>query len=165
MKLFHLSFIMFALCICATAQTSKKQLKIERAEVAPKIDGVLDDAIWANAQEAGDFIQFRPSINVKETESNKTVVKVAYDNTALYISAHLYDDPAKIAKQLSSRDNFGNADFFGFVVNPNNDAQNDTEFFVFASGTQADAISTPSVGEDFGWNSVWSSAVEIVDDG
>ena len=69
---------------------------------------------------------------------------MTYDDQALYVAAYMYDDPSKIAKQLSSRDNFGQADFFGFVVNPNNDAQNDTEFFVFASGTQADAIANPS---------------------
>ncbi len=165
MKLPFLSIILLSICISATAQETKKQLQIERAEEAPKIDGVLDDSVWENAKEAGDFIQFRPNMGVKDGLENRTVVKMTYDNTALYISAHLYDDPTKISKQLSSRDNFGNADFFGFVVNPNNDAQNDTEFFVFASGTQADAISNPSVGEDFGWNSVWSSAVEIVDDG
>ena len=50
-------------------------------------------------------------------------------------------------------------------MNPNNDAQNDTEFFVFSSGTQADAVASPSNGEDFGWNAVWDSSVKIVDDG
>ncbi len=156
---------MVSLCFNATAQVAKKQLQIKRTEDAPKIDGILDDAVWANAKEAGDFIQFRPNMNVKETQEIRTVVKMTYDNTALYVAAYLHDDPTKIYKQLSSRDNFGSADFFGFVVNPNNDAQNDTQFFVFASGTQADAISNPSVGEDFSWNSVWSSAVKIVEDG
>ena len=51
------------------------------------------------------------------------------------------------------------------VLNPNNDAQNDTEFFVFSSGTQADAVASPSNGEDFGWNAVWDSEVKIVEDG
>ncbi|WP_144962881.1 DUF5916 domain-containing protein [Gillisia sp. Hel_I_86] len=165
MKLPYLTFILITFCFNVNAQEAKKQLQIQRTQVAPKIDGILDDAAWATAEEAAGFIQFRPNINVRDTEGNKTVVKMTYDNSALYIAAHLYDDPSKISKQLSSRDNFGNSDFFGFIVNPNNDAQNDTEFFVFASGTQADAISNPSVGEDFGWNSVWSSAVEIVDDG
>tara|TARA_R100001369_G_scaffold20091_3_gene36933 strand:- start:5399 stop:7831 length:2433 start_codon:yes stop_codon:yes gene_type:complete len=165
MKLPLLTIIMVSLCFNATAQVAKKQLQIKRTEDAPKIDGILDDAVWANAKEAGDFIQFRPNMNVKETQEIRTVVKMTYDNTALYVAAYLHDDPTKIYKQLSSRDNFGSADFFGFVVNPNNDAQNDTQFFVFASGTQADAISNPSVGEDFSWNSVWSSAVKIVEDG
>lgn len=165
MKFAFLTIFIISFCFKANAQVTKKQLQIQRAIEAPKIDGILDDQVWANAQEATDFIQFRPNINVKENEDNKTVVKLSYDNSALYIAAFLYDDPTKISKQLSSRDNFGNADFFGFVVNPNNDAQNDTEFFVFASGTQADAIASPGVGEDFGWNCVWSSAVEIVEKG
>ncbi|MBX2826569.1 MAG: carbohydrate binding family 9 domain-containing protein [Flavobacteriaceae bacterium] len=143
----------------------KKTLQIVRTETAPKIDGILDDPIWDNADEATNFTQFRPDMGVKETEANKTIVKLTYDDQAIYVGAYLYDDPEKIDKQLSSRDNFGQSDFFGFVVNPNNDAQNDTEFFVFASGTQADAIANPTVGEDFGWNAVWSSAVKINDDG
>ncbi len=163
-SLFSVIFIM-CFCLATSAQEAKKQLQIQRTQEAPKIDGKLDDSAWAAAGEAAGFTEFRPTMNVKETEENKTLVKMVYDNSALYISAHLYDDPAKIAKQLSSRDNFGSADFFAVVLNPNNDAQNDTEFFVFASGTQADAIATPAVGEDFGWNSVWSSAVEIVEDG
>lgn len=157
--------LIFSISISSTAQKSKKQLQIERTTEAPKIDGILDDAAWIDAEEAKDFIQFRPNMSVKEDLEKRTVVKMTYDNTAIYVAAYLYDDPSNIAKQLSSRDNFGAADFFGFIVNPNNDAQNDTEFFVFASGTQADAISNPSVGEDFGWNSVWNSAVQIVDDG
>ena len=164
MKSSLLTIILIAISLCSNAQ-EKKQLQITRAQEAPKIDGKLDDAAWQNAAEAVGFTQFRPNPGLEDTQDNRSVVKMTFDDTAIYVSAHLYDDPSKIAKQLSSRDNFGNADFFGFIVNPNNDAQNDTEFFVFASGTQADALSNPTVGEDFGWNSVWSSAVQIVDDG
>ena len=147
-----------------TAQ-DKKILQISRAETAPKIDGIFDEEVWLNAQEAGGFVQFRPDMGASETEDNKTIVKMAYDDQAIYVAAYMYDDPELIAKQLASRDNFGQSDFFGFVVNPNNDAQNDTEFFVFASGTQADAIANPNIGEDFGWNAVWDSAVQINEDG
>ena len=59
----------------------------------------------------------------------------------------------------------GNPIFLAIIINPNNDAQNDTEFFVFSSGTQADAIANPSNGEDFGWNAVWESKVNMVKDG
>ena len=143
----------------------KKSLQIEKTTASIKIDGKLTEDIWQDAQEAKDFIQFRPTMGVPDSVHNKTIVKMAYDDTAIYVSAYLYDDPSKIAKQFSSRDNFAQSDFFGFIVNPNNDAQNDTEFFVFASGTQADAIANPSIGEDFGWNAVWSSAVQINEDG
>ncbi|MFT5230927.1 MAG: hypothetical protein ACI825_001484 [Planctomycetota bacterium] len=154
----------FFIQLTASAQ-EKKSLNITRTNDAPRIDGVLDDAVWQDAPEAETFTQFRPEIGVLDTEDNKTIVKMTYDDTAIYVSAYLKDDPSLMMKQLASRDNFGNSDFFGFVVNPNNDGQNDTEFFVFASGTQADAIANLSVGEDFSWNAVWDSAVKINDDG
>jgi len=158
-----LSFVLL-LSFITNAQ-NKKQLAITRTTEAPKIDGVLDDAVWKTAQEATGFTQFRPNVGVADTEANKTVVKMTYDDTAIYISAYLYDDPEKIMRQFTSRDNFGQSDFFGLILNPNNDAQNDTEFFVFSSGTQADAVANPSNGEDFGWNAVWDSAVKLNDDG
>lgn len=144
---------------------SKKRLNIKRTSVAPKIDGVLDDVAWKDAEEATDFIQFRPEMGVTLQPHQKTIVKMAYNDDAIYVSAYLKDKPEDIQRQLTSRDNFGNSDFFIVVFNPNNDAQNDVEFFVFASGTQADAIANPSSGEDFGWSAVWDSAVKIVDDG
>lgn len=161
----NVSLVFAILFLFKLSAQEKKSLRIVRTELSPKIDGVFDEQIWSTAQEVKDFTQFRPTAGVKDTEANKTVVKMTYDDQAIYVAAYLYDDPSLISKQLSSRDNFGNADFFGFVLNPNNDAQNDTEFFVFASGTQADAIANPTIGEDFGWNAVWSSAVKINDDG
>lgn len=148
-----------------TNAQNKKQLAITRTDNAPKIDGILDDAVWKTANEATGFTQFRPNVGVTDTEANKTVVKMTYDDNAIYIAAYLYDDPEKIMRQFTSRDNFGQSDFFALILNPNNDAQNDTEFFVFSSGTQADAVASPSNGKDFGWNAVWDSAVQINDDG
>jgi len=148
-----------------TQELEKKTTNILRASVAPKIDGVLDDIAWQNAEVANDFTQFRPEMGTNEKAHQKSVVKITFNDNAIFFSAYLHDNPEDIVRQFSSRDNFGQSDFFGIVINPNNDAQNDTEFFIFPSGNQADAISSPSIGEDFGWNAVWESAVKIVDDG
>ena len=156
--------VLLLLSVFSHAQ-EKKQLQIERTSTPPKIDGILDDAVWQTAQEAKGFTQFRPDAGVKDSLENRTIVKMTYDDKAIYVAAYLYDDPSKIMSQLTSRDDFGQSDFFGLILNPNNDAQNDTEFFVFSSGTQADAVGTPSNGEDFGWNAVWDSKVKINDDG
>ncbi len=165
MNLRSLSILLcFSISLLAFSQ-DKKSLRIDRAALAPKVDGVLDDAIWQKADIATDFIQFQPDVGNTLPQAQRTEVKIAYDDKAIYVAAYLYDDPEKIMRQLTSRDNFGQADFFLLVLNPNNDAQNDTEFFVFSSGVQADAIASPSIGEDFSWNAVWDSAVKINDDG
>ncbi|MGY0392393.1 DUF5916 domain-containing protein [Bizionia sp. KMM 8389] len=161
-KLFTIIF--FICCLTSVAQ-EKKVLHITRAETPPQIDAVLDDDAWKQAELANNFIQFTPEMGIKETTETRTEVKITYDDDALYVSAYLYDNPKDIMRQLTSRDNFGQSDFFGLILNPNNDGQNNTEFFVFSSGTQADALESPGIGEDFGWNAVWDSAVKIVDDG
>ncbi|WP_339625598.1 DUF5916 domain-containing protein [uncultured Winogradskyella sp.] len=159
-----LLFACFTIIYTSSAQ-DKKTLNIARTTKAPKIDGILNEAIWQNAEIATDFVQFQPEIGNLRVKSQRTEVKITYDDNAIYVGAHLYDDPTKIMKQLTSRDNFGQSDFFLVVLNPNNDSQNDTNFIVFSSGQQADAIANPSIGEDFSWNAVWQSSVKIVDDG
>jgi len=161
----NLLFFLIILNVFLIQAQDKKELNIERTINSPKIDGILDDDIWQDADIATGFTQFRPEMGVVERDHQQTIVKMAYNDNAIFVAAYLHDRPEDIMKQFTSRDNFGQSDFFGVVLNPNNDAQNDIEFFVFSSGTQADAVSSPSNGEDFGWNAVWDSAVKIVEDG
>ncbi|RSK38724.1 DUF5916 domain-containing protein [Mangrovimonas spongiae] len=164
MRLVTVFIYFFIICISIQAQ-EKKHLNIKRTTTPPKIDGVIDDKAWKDAQEATNFIQFKPDVGNTLPSHQKTSVKATYDDDAIYFAAFLHDKPKDIMKQFNQRDNFGQQDFFGIILNPNNDAQNDTEFFVFPSGNQADALASPSIGEDFGWNAVWESAVKIVSNG
>ena len=157
--------ILICFCFSNISAQNKKILDIKRTNNPPKIDGILNDEAWIDADVAQDFIQFSPAIGTVEKKHQKTVVKVSYDDNAIYFGAYLHDKPENIMRQFTSRDNFGQSDYFGVLLNPNNDAQNDTEFYVLSSGAQVDAIANPSIGEDFGWNAVWTSAVKIVDDG
>ena len=113
-----------------------------------------------------DFVMFRPGDGDPEPQNQKTEVKILYDNQAIYIGAYLYDsEPDKIMRQLSERDNLGTADFFAIGISPNNDGQNEYEFFVSAGATQMDAQVSPANGEDFSWSEVWFSEVSFDDKG
>ncbi len=150
----------------STAQTTKKELQAQRVEEAPIIDGILNEGSWEDAFIAKDFVMFRPGDGDPEPKDQKTEVKIIYDNQAIYIGAYLYDaNPDKIMRQLSERDNLGTADFFGITISPNNDGQNEFEFFVTAGGTQMDAQTSPANGEDFSWSEVWFSQVSFDDKG
>ncbi len=153
------------LTIIGYAQQTKKNVVTKRVTKAPKIDGVLDDDAWFGVDIAKDFVMFRPETGTPEKKNKRTEVKIVYDDEAIYFAAYCYDDkPDEIPKQFATRDNFGIADWIAFAINPNNDSQNDTEFFVQVTGTQSDAKATPD-DEDFSWSAVWVSAVKIVDDG
>src|SRR5687767_6383161 len=77
-------------------------LPATRITSAPKIDGNLDDAAWTDAPVAKDFIQNIPEYGKPATV--KTEVRIVYDNSAIYVGAYLFDDPALIRKQLTARD-------------------------------------------------------------
>lgn len=160
-------FLFFAVCFFLNFGYSqdKKILNIERTNKSPKIDGLINEEIWKQADIATGFVQFDPEMGLTLPEKERTEVRMTYDDQAIYVAAYLYDDPDKIMTQLTSRDNIGQTDYFVVVLNPNNDSQNDTLFLVQSSGQQSDAIASPSIGEDYSWNAVWESAVKLHDDG
>lgn len=165
-KIFFVLFFMIVGVVFGQDEIVHKEFKIIRVEKAPNIDGVLDDVAWQNANIATDFVMFRPESGKPEPDNIKSEVKIIYDDDAIYFGAYLHDDkPEEIPMEFQTRDNFGNADFFGIILNPQNDGQNQTEFFVMSTGNQNDALVTPNNGEDFSWNAVWDSRVKIVEDG
>ncbi len=164
MKYFSLLFLLFINTILFSQQTPKeiKALKIDKA---PIIDGVLDEDFWQNTNTAKDFFLYEPESGGPELDNKKTTVKVAYDDEAIYFGATLYDDtPNKIPKQFAERDKIGIVDFFLISLNPNNDGQNDTEFFILSTGVQADA-KVSSGREDYKWSAVWYSKIKFNDNG
>lgn len=143
----------------------KKAIHIHRIHSKVKIDGVLDESFWKDAEIIKDFVMFRPESKKPEPQGKESVVKIAYDDDAIYVGAVLYDNNMdSIPKQIMGRDQFGNTDFFGVVLNPSNDQQNDFEFFVNFTGSQSDAFVNPKIGEDFSWNAVWKSQVTYTKD-
>ena len=133
---------------------------------APKIDGKLDDEAWTNAPFAKNFIERNPNNGTPEPDNLKTEVRILYDDVGIYIAAKMYDtEPNKIAKEWVERDDVGNDDLFGIVINGYNDKQQGLEFIVMPTGVQFDAKMTTDNGEDNTWNGVWQSAVHIDEDG
>ena len=164
-QLFLLFFFTTAF-LFSQSQIPKKVLNIKRStNKSPKIDGLLTDDAWKNLEIAKDFIMLDPNNGEKENPAYKTEVKVFYDDEAIYVSAMLYDpEPSNIAMEFTSRDNTGQTDSFTLVLNPNNDGLNATKFDVLVTGTQMDAVISNG-NEDRNWNSVWSSATKILDNG
>lgn len=149
-----------------TAQVDRKTIPATRADSRISIDGVLDDAAWADAPVAKDFVMFEPDNGEPEPQEMRTEIRVLYDNNAVYIGATMYDpSPDSILRQITRRDVYNeNCDWFGFFINPYNDGLSDFNFWVTAAGTQADAKTTAD-GDDFNLNSVWKSSVKITDFG
>ena len=146
--------------------SQKKTVQAQPISQNITIDGKLDEAAWENAASASDFVMFEPDNGKAIPDAKKTVVRVLYNNDAIYIGAIMFDDePEKILKEISQRDNFGTADLFGVFINGFNDGQQNFEFFVSAADVQGDCIMTDAIGEDFSWDAVWISKAKITDKG
>lgn len=151
--------------LCSFTMAQKPNMKASRVEQPPKIDGDLSDACWQNVPVAKDFISYAPEFGKPETQ--KSNVKVVYDNTAIYIGAYLYDtEPDKIKHQLSQRDaSDAIADNFIVGFDTYNDGLNGYRFLVSAAGVQLDEKGSPSNPHDVSWDAVWQSEVSIKNDG
>ncbi|MEJ8801291.1 DUF5916 domain-containing protein [Pontibacter sp. H249] len=164
------SFLFLAVFVVAalfganvSAQNAKKQppkeLQALRINDAPKIDGVLDEAIWQQAQIATNFIQNRPTPGPLEV--HPTEVRILYDDEAIYVGAIMHDvSQDSIFRQMGKRDDLGNTDFFGVFLDTYNDQINGFGFLVTPAGVQLDARYSTN-GEDWSWNTVWESNASI----
>ncbi|TDD78685.1 DUF5916 domain-containing protein [Flavobacterium caseinilyticum] len=154
------------LFISVFGYSQKKTLQTKFISDKIEIDGNLDEPTWQSAAVASDFIMFEPDNGKAIPENKRTEVKVLYDNDAIYIGAIMYDDnPDKILREITPRDNFGTSDLFGVFINGFNDGQQDFQFFVNAADGQADCITTDTNGEDYSWDAVWKSKAVITDKG
>ena len=128
------------------------------------IDGRLDEAVWTTADVADTFRQYEPEEGQPATE--RTELRVLYDNTALYVGVRLYDsEPDKIVARLSRRDDDADADRFTFYVDAMHDRLTGASFEVSAGGVQRDTIISNDTNRDSSWDGVWESAVSIDQEG
>lgn len=145
MKQLHpYTYLLFFVLCCTSARAQsleKKTLQATRITSVPKIDGVLDDAVWKTLPVYGNFSMYEPGNEGLIPESFRTEVKFAYDDKAVYVAAYLYDPkPETIANQFSQRDEVSvQADNFAVALNTYNDGINETYFYVTSAGTIGDA--------------------------
>ena len=79
-----------------------RALRIE-PEQAPRIDGKVDDEVWAGAEPASGFTQQQPEEGEPSTE--RTEVRIAYDKATLYVGIICFDrEPDKIVVTEGRRD-------------------------------------------------------------
>lgn len=85
--------------------------------------------------------------------------------SAIFLAAGMYAKPDSVAHELVSRDQIGNADFFGVFLDTYLDRINGNGFIVTAAGAQFDAKYSQVGGEDENWNAVWESEVKLDEQG
>jgi hypothetical protein len=135
--------------------------RIAAGEQAPVVDGRLNDAVWAAAPVASDFVQQRP--NVGEPGSQRTEARVVYDGDAVYVAFRAYDTaPDSIAAQLGRRDATGLiSDFVQVMLDGYHDRRTAFRFAVSPRGVKRDAFHYDDTSEDVTWDGVWEAEASV----
>ena len=131
--------LIYALIVCADVQAQQAPAASASAIAsAPVIDGRLDDDAWAEAQVLTGFIQREPSEG--QPVSERTEVRVAYDEEALYVGAWLFDsDPTSLVFGQTLRDaSLNESDAFVLVLDTYLDRQNGFVFGTTPAGIEYD---------------------------
>ncbi len=142
-----------------------KNMAALRTDTPPVIDGILDEAIWSKATPVDDFHQIKPGNG--DSPSEKTVVKMLYDEDFLYFSGTIYEEnPADIsANVLQHNAGFPNDDRVTLIIDPFNAGRNGYRFETNALGARHDMLYTDSESYNSDWNTIWDVASKITEDG
>ena len=144
-----------------------KSVTITKILSPPIIDGLLQDAAWEAIPITSDFIQDEP--NNMDVPTERTDVKIVYDEHAIYIAARLYDViPDAIIKHMGRRDGWKKvmmSDWFSIEIDSYYDHQTAFEFLVNSTGVQFDDMVFDDSFRNIEWDAVWESEVSIDENG
>jgi hypothetical protein len=132
------------------------EVRAARVSSPPKIDGRLDDPVWASAEPARDFVQREPREG--QPASEKTAVRILYDSERIYFGVMCFDsEPGRIVANEMRRDaELQGDDRFVVALDTFNDHRNAVLFATNPLGAQMDALvrdEGASLNTD--WDGIW----------
>jgi hypothetical protein len=127
------------------------------------IDGRLNEPVWRTAVPVTSFTQLEPFEG--QPGSELTLVRIAFDDDALYVGAELRDrQPVRL--RVARRDaSFSDSDVFAVALDSYHDHQTAFRFVVNASGVRRDEVITATGGGDTSWDPIWEAATQVTDSG
>jgi hypothetical protein len=169
--------VLACLPLVAVAQGPQRpQIRASAIESGPVLDGdVRNDPVWQSMAPETSFTQNTPDEG--RPASQRTEVRVAYTDAALYIAFVLYDEePESIVVSEPRRDgDLNETDSVRFVLDTYHDEQNGFVFGTNPAAMEYDAqLSKGGSGSSFGfagggfnlnWDGVWEVRTELGDYG
>ncbi|MFN8586708.1 MAG: DUF5916 domain-containing protein [Candidatus Eisenbacteria bacterium] len=139
-------------------------VRATRTNEAIVVDGALNEAIWSSAEAVTEFRQKEPDQNAPTRQ--KTEVRLAFDDDALYVGARMYDtQPDSIVARLVRRDGDASSDVFFIFLDPFHDKRTGYYFGLTAANTQLDGVFMNDGWDDDSWDGVWNGHVVRDDKG
>jgi hypothetical protein len=142
----------------APSLEAPRAIRAVRVDAPVRIDGRIDEAAWATADVASDFVQQQPQVGQPSTE--RTEVRVLYDADAVYVAARMSDPhPDSMEAPLARRDAaVTNSEWFNLVLDSFHDRRTAFRFGVNPAGLRRDVYHFDDGASDASWDAVWDVA-------
>jgi hypothetical protein len=115
-----------------------------RLEADVRVDGYLDEDVWASAAILTGFSQYQPVDGLPAADS--TEVLVWYGQHAMYFGVRAYEPHGVVSASLADRDRLGNDDVIQILLDTFNDRRRALVFGVNPLGVQLDGTWTEGAG-------------------
>ena len=146
-------------------------ITLERIDGPITIDGVVNEEAWESIEPL-DLTVYQPVYKAEPTQ--KTEIRLAYDDEYLYASGRMYDsDPDNIRGNSLYRDKYSSDDTFSLLIDTFNDNENLLWFSTTPTGVRFDRT-VANDGElitgfqgtvNTSWNTFWDAESKITEEG
>ena len=146
--------------------SGRATLRAVRITTPLRIDGQLDETVYARVPAMSDFIQTEPAEGVPATE--KTEVWVLFDDEYVYVVGRAWEShPERVVANEMRRDNVGivQNDNIAWSFDTFYDRRNGVLFEVNPLGGRVDGQVTNEGQVNLDWNPVWAVATGTFDGG
>jgi hypothetical protein len=130
-----------------------------RVTHAPKIDGVLDDEAWKAVRPSVPFTQKSPFGG--ERPSERTSMRVVYDDDALYVAFDCGQVASPVVARLSRRDRPTETDWVAIAFDSRSEGRSAFEFSVSAAGVLMDGLRYDDGKIAREWDEIWEAKTSV----
>ena len=153
------TFAVFSLLhlLSGNLAADKPVIQAEYTSDTIELDGLLDEAIWAQAMKSGaDMLQYEPRQGVPM--SQKTEFMVVYDRENIYFGVIAHDtEPEKIVASVMERDEVPFHDDSVFLaIDTMDDNRSGYVFWTNPNGVKYDASVANNASLNAQWDGIWN---------
>ncbi len=135
-----------------------------RTEQPPVIDGRLDEPAWRDATLVEDFRVSEPIEGVPLRQP--TVVRILYDDQAIYFGFTCFDDPAAVVRKVLRRDASQRSDDrITVMLDTFYERRTGYVFQVNPNGARWDALLEDGGNLNIQWDAIWYAEARMTDNG
>lgn len=141
-----------------------KKMTATATLVPPLLDGLVVEEAWTQAEVISDFLQREPSEGGRP--SQRTEVRILFDDRYLYLGFIMYDKPDEIFAQDLRRDSrMQTDDTIAVLLDTFHDHRNGFLFRLNPLGTQYDATVKNESDYSSSWDEKWIGEANITERG